>query len=79
MEFLWPDTGGRDHPVPLCGECRLPTGSAAPQGERDLDPGPRSGRRFEDTLTEPDLVSPDPLRWVIWNSPTGVMVFDRDS
>ncbi|MET8860311.1 hypothetical protein [Streptomyces sp. NPDC004579] len=29
--------------------------------------------------TEPEWESPDPLRWVIWNAPTGVMVFDRDT
>ncbi|MER5398054.1 hypothetical protein [Streptomyces sp. NPDC002599] len=32
-----------------------------------------------DPRTDPEAVSPDPLRWVIWNSPTGVMVFDRDT
>lgn len=31
-----------------------------------------------DPRTEPEAASPDPLRWVIWNSPAGVTVFDRD-
>ncbi|MCX5001324.1 hypothetical protein OHB05_01600 [Streptomyces sp. NBC_00638] len=31
-----------------------------------------------DPYAGPEGASPDPLRWVIWNSPTEVMVFDRD-